>query len=228
MYHHLSQFYDQLFPWNSKIEDLIKPYVIKSGHAIDLGCGTGRLTNLLNQLGMNVIGIDLDQEMIEVAGNKYPHITFLNDDMVHSLKRPITYDLMTCFGNTLPHLSIEELKMFFMLVGQRLTNSGVLIVQLLNYKKILSEKPEHLKEIKNDQVNFIRLYTYHQDHILFKTILKTNNKETVGTTKLYPYQKEDLEKVIDHVGLTSQAFGDFSLKPFEEQDYYLYLIISKK
>lgn len=228
MYHHLSQYYDQLFPWNRQIEELIKPYIVPSGQAIDLGCGTGRLTYLLDQLGMHVVGIDLDQDMIKVAQENYPHLSFFHDDMISSLKTSKTFSLMTCFGNTLPHLTLKDLRLFLESVHQSLTEDGVLIVQLLNYTKILNEKPKHLKVIENDDIKFSREYSYLENQISFKTVLKFKDNETVGTTTLYPYQKEQLITEIELANLKVQAYGDFNFKPFDEQDYYLYLIISKK
>ncbi|TVX88270.1 class I SAM-dependent methyltransferase [Paenibacillus agilis] len=47
---------------------------------IDLGCGTGELTNLIAQAGTNVIGIDYSPEMIDQARMKYPQLRFNIED----------------------------------------------------------------------------------------------------------------------------------------------------
>ena len=43
---------------------------------LDLGCGTGQLTEQIAASGAEVIGIDSDRAMITQAQTNYPHITF--------------------------------------------------------------------------------------------------------------------------------------------------------
>ncbi len=43
---------------------------------LDIGCGTGDLTEEIHQYGAQVNGMDLDEEMIQEARRKYPHIRF--------------------------------------------------------------------------------------------------------------------------------------------------------
>jgi trans-aconitate methyltransferase len=57
--------------------DLITILSPQSGERIlDLGCGTGQLTNQIAQLGAEVIGIDRDASMIEQAKANYPQLNF--------------------------------------------------------------------------------------------------------------------------------------------------------
>ncbi|GAB4235555.1 MAG: class I SAM-dependent methyltransferase [Stanieria sp.] len=57
--------------------DLITILSPQSGERIlDLGCGTGQLTNQIAQLGAEVIGIDKDASMIEQAKANYPQLNF--------------------------------------------------------------------------------------------------------------------------------------------------------
>lgn len=76
--------------WNSKLYDTKHSFITeygndvlqllepKSGERIlDLGCGTGSLTNKIMQLGSEVIGIDTSQNMVDEAKNNFPHIEFV-------------------------------------------------------------------------------------------------------------------------------------------------------
>jgi len=45
---------------------------VSGKRAIDFGCGTGRSTRFLKQLGFNVIGIDISGDMLELARSKDP------------------------------------------------------------------------------------------------------------------------------------------------------------
>jgi trans-aconitate methyltransferase len=58
--------------------DVMKWLAPKSGEKIlDLGCGTGQLTNELASFGVDVIGMDSSQEMVDKAKENYPHLDFV-------------------------------------------------------------------------------------------------------------------------------------------------------
>lgn len=46
------------------------------GPVLDVGCGPGRITTHLHQLGLDVRGVDLSPEMVAVARSWYPEIGF--------------------------------------------------------------------------------------------------------------------------------------------------------
>lgn len=50
---------------------------------LDLGCGSGYITNYLHNQNLNSIGLDFSQEMINIARTKYPNIDFLLADFVN-------------------------------------------------------------------------------------------------------------------------------------------------
>lgn len=47
----------------------------------DLGCGTGRITQHLHELGKDTFGIDLSDGMLEQARKLYPHLDFTQGDI---------------------------------------------------------------------------------------------------------------------------------------------------
>jgi SAM-dependent methyltransferase len=71
---------------------------VTGNHAIDFGCGTGRSSRFLKQLGFDVIGIDISKDMLEIARNldlsgdyqlvlngKYDHLGLNQFDLVQSI-----------------------------------------------------------------------------------------------------------------------------------------------
>lgn len=67
---------------------------------LDLGCGTGDLTDQIAKLGASVTGIDNSTSMIEKAKHKYPGITFLVDNG-ESFRIPMKFDAV--FSNAALH-----------------------------------------------------------------------------------------------------------------------------
>jgi len=71
---------------------------VKGERAVDFGCGSGRSTRFLKQLGFDVIGIDISQDMLEIARNidaagdyqmvsdgNYAHLGINSFDLVQSI-----------------------------------------------------------------------------------------------------------------------------------------------
>ena len=67
---------------------------------LDLGCGTGQLTEKLRLAGVNAIGIDSAPSMIEQARRNYPQIEFvLADARNFQVKQPLN----AVFSNAVLH-----------------------------------------------------------------------------------------------------------------------------
>jgi SAM-dependent methyltransferase len=49
----------------------------------DLGCGTGRITRHLHELGLDAFGVDLLDGMLEQARKLYPHLNFAQGDIAN-------------------------------------------------------------------------------------------------------------------------------------------------
>ena len=56
--------------WCEYLTGLLKENGVESGLVLDLGCGTGSLTELLAARGYDMIGIDYSEEMLELAAGK--------------------------------------------------------------------------------------------------------------------------------------------------------------
>jgi len=75
--------------WNAELYDQKHAFVYQFGESVlevlnpqpgerilDLGCGTGYLTDQIHKLGAEVIGMDSSADMIEQAKRNYPDISF--------------------------------------------------------------------------------------------------------------------------------------------------------
>lgn len=224
MYAYLSKYYDAIFDFNPKLSGFISLFIKPNGLAIDLGCGTGRLTNLLNEQKMNVIGIDLDEYMIEMARHKYPHLSFKVEDMIQSFDSDVCYDLMTCFGNTIVHLNLNQVYDLFKKMKNHLKKEGHIILQTLNYDHILKSKPPHLKNIEKDGLKFYRSYTYQKDLIVFKTELHVENQCFEGSTVIYPHLLHDFMLLAKAYDMSLTIYGDMIEHQVNEKTNHIYYV----
>ena len=56
--------------WSGRIIQILSTYGIRDGLVLDLGCGTGSMTELLAGAGYDMIGVDASEEMLELAYEK--------------------------------------------------------------------------------------------------------------------------------------------------------------
>lgn len=76
---------------------LIEKFGIKKNKTLDIGCGSGFFTNLLNDIGFKVCGLDFDIEKIKSASKKYS-ADFLMGDARNPPFHPETYDFILSRG----------------------------------------------------------------------------------------------------------------------------------
>ena len=91
MYEDFAQVYDRFMDetpyeaWADFVEQKLKEAGIGSGLVLDLGCGTGSVTELLAKKGYDMIGVDISDRMLDIAMEKRAEsgldILYLQQDM---------------------------------------------------------------------------------------------------------------------------------------------------
>lgn len=71
---------------------------------LDGGCGTGRVARELARRGVDVVGVDIDEEMLATARGKAPELTWVRADLA-SLDLGRTFDLIVLAGNVMVFLT---------------------------------------------------------------------------------------------------------------------------
>lgn len=70
-YQEIAAYYHHIFKINSNQVDFIKSKIPEiEGEILDIGCGIGTLSLELSHYYNNILGIDMDAEMIRVASKK--------------------------------------------------------------------------------------------------------------------------------------------------------------
>lgn len=117
--------------WKSYLKELLKEYGVQDGLVLDLGCGTGTMTELLAADGYDMIGVDNSEEMLEIAREKQiksgHEILYLLQDM-REFELYGTVGAVFSICDSLNYITEpEELKQVFRWVNNYLDPGGIFI-----------------------------------------------------------------------------------------------------
>mgnify|MGYP003215793957 CR=1 FL=1 len=63
--------------WADYLGKILKEYGIDDGLVLDLGCGTGSMTEMLASSGYDMIGVDNAEEMLEIAWRRRSRVDMI-------------------------------------------------------------------------------------------------------------------------------------------------------
>lgn len=226
-YKSISEYYRDIFPLQPAQIGFVQHSFPDPGNTalLDVGCGTGDLSLELSKSFRHVTGIDLDPQMLDIARASAPaNVDFQTLDMLQMGKTLGSKKLqcVLCFGNTLVHLdNPEQIFTFLKEAASLLAENGKLLLQIINYDRILDQDIKALPTIKSGECTFVRNYQYDSGrHIVnFETILNINGmKEPIhNTIPLYPLRQKELLSMLELAGFSSISFfGSFKRAALEE------------
>src|ERR671937_1080142 len=123
-------FYDALegerTPHARYLRSLIKEHAPRARTLLELACGTG---SILKQLWTHyeVAGLDLSEEMLEIAAEKVPGVPLFRGDM-RAFDLGEQFDVVLCVYDSINHLlRFDEWKMVFARSHRHLNENGILV-----------------------------------------------------------------------------------------------------
>ena len=222
-YQQIAPYYHHIFKINVNQVDFIKLKIPESDcKVLDIGCGIGTLSLELTKYYKNVLGIDMDAEMIRVASKTIEStsksIQFQQTSMLklNAFIDKNTLDGIICFGNTLVHLnSLDEIADFLQQSKAFLKSNGKLLFQIVNYDKIIEKNIKQLPIIKNDEIIFERNYYYRksENKIDFNTRLTVKLPQQIieNSIELLPVLKNELAILLKNAGFNNcNYYGNFN------------------
>lgn len=212
------------------ITKLISFLKFKEGTKIlDLACGKGRHSVTLNNLKMNVLGVDLSSKSIEFAKQfENETLRFGVHDMrevIPNEKFNVVFNLFTSFGY---FDDVSDNEKVVKAIHFMLDLNGLFVIDFMNSEKVINSLV--IEETKlEDGIEFNISREYDGNHII-KHIEFTDNgipfhfTECVQALKLVDF-KNLLEA--SNFQLVS-TFGDFNLNPFDPTTSDRLIIIATK
>ncbi|MFP4697356.1 MAG: class I SAM-dependent methyltransferase [Eubacteriales bacterium] len=238
-YEEIAKYYDYIFPVKEAQLNLMMEL---AGHSpkkvLDIACGSGGYSIELAKKGYYVTAVDLDFKMVEelkrkVIDNDNLNIKAMQANMLKISKEvKDKYDLVFCIGNSIVHLNSEEdIEVFLKSVRNCMNKRGSLLLQIVNYKRVLENDVRSLPTItnKDKELEFERLYNFDRENnkIAFKTILDVEGKKIENEILLIPLMVDDLIKLLNKTRFTNiKLYGDFNKTPFDEKESYGLIVVA--
>jgi SAM-dependent methyltransferase len=225
--------YDQ---WLDNLLTLYERYDFHPNKIIDLGCGTGKLTNKLAQENFIMTGIDLSEEMLAIANEeafeKNLRVRYLNQDM-RTFQYNKTVDAVISICDGINYILTEkDLKKVFSNVYNVLAEGGLFIFDISTAYKLKHiignntyvENHEHFSYVWDNEFDAehsilsFELTIFIQENHLFERLIEHHQQKahTVETLSRLLQQFEVLD-ILDAE----------TLKDYRDDSERIYFIVRK-
>ncbi len=117
------------------LRSLIRKHAPRAGTVLELACGTG---SVLKQLWTHyeVTGVDLSEEMLEVAAVKVPGVALFRGDMT-KVDLGERFDVVLCVYDSINHLlRFDEWKALFARAHEHLSEDGLFIFDINTKRRL--------------------------------------------------------------------------------------------
>ena len=165
------------------IDDFLK-LIPKNGKILDVGCGVGVDANYIQSKGFEVVGIDLSEEMLKLAKQKFPYIDFRLMDIRKINFEPNSFDgIFASFS--LIHIPKKDIPNILKKFYQILKINGVIYVALHEGKseEIFVDEP-----LKPGEKLFLNIYSYKE----IKNLLVESKFEIIKKYERKPESEAEL------------------------------------
>jgi len=198
--------------WCEIVCGALEKYGIRQGLVLDLGCGTGTMTELLAGAGYDMIGVDSSQEMLSCALQKRDasghDILYLCQDM-REFELYGTVRAVVSLCDSLNYvLEPREMERVFALVNNYLDPGGIFFFDfntVYKYREVIGEK---VIAENREACSFIWENYFHEegcineyDLTLFYREADGRYRKSVETHYQRGYTLEEIRALLDRAGL---------------------------
>lgn len=222
--------------WSGYIKGLLTEYEVREGLVLELGCGTGSLTQLLAQEGYDMIGVDSSGEMLSVALEKKEEagvaILYLQQDM-REFELYGTVKAVVSVCDSLNYiLEEEELLEVFRLVNNYLDPGGVFLFDINTIYKYEQMGDKTIAENRQEGSFIWDNYYDSEDRINEYDLAIFVPEGSEGMYRKYEethfqrgYELEEIKKLLIQSGLEYvTAYDAFTREPPRKESERIYVV----
>ncbi len=224
--------------WCGYVTELLRENKITDGLLLDLGCGTGTLTELLSVAGYNMIGIDSSPDMLSIAMEKR---VASGSDILYLLQDMREFEL---YGTVRAVVSIcdsmnyiteaADLLTVFRLVENYLDHDGIFVFDLNTIYKYRELLAGNVFAENREECSFIWENDFDEQEMLNEYALTLFIREG-DTYRKYEevhdqraYALEEVQELLVQSGLKPLVVYDaFTHEPVREDSERVYIIAKK-
>lgn len=221
--------------WGEYLISLLKEYDISSGLVLELGCGTGNMTEFLATKGYDMIGLDSSCDMLYAAMEKKSlsghDILYLNQDM-REFELYGTVSAVVSICDSLNYITeYKELVNVFKLVNNYLDPKGIFIFDLNMEAKFKAIHDAIIAE-NREEASFIWENTYYEsEHIneyeltIFARCDDGKYEKLTETHYERAYSLEEIKAALTEAGMTFVvSYHAFTRQSPDEDSERIYII----
>ncbi len=229
-YTSFAEVYDQFMDnvpyreWADFLQEILQKEGINDGLVLDLGCGTGSMTEELAGRGYDMIGVDNSEDMLEIAMEKRQES---GHDILYLLQDMQEFEL---YGTVRAVVSVcdsvnyvtekEELEQVFRLVNNYLDPGGIFVFDFnteYKYREVLGDRT--IAENREDSSFIWDNYYYEEEHMneyeLTLFIQEADQKELYHKYQETHFQRaytlEEIGELLERSGLRFvAAYEDYT------------------
>lgn len=210
--------------WGEYIHGLLKEYGAEEGIVLDLGCGTGSMTEILAGYGYDMIGVDNSEDMLELAMEKriasdHEILYLLQDMREFELYGTVRAVISVC--DSLNYITDpEDLRKVFRLVNNYLDPGGVFVFDFntdYKYREVLGDCT--IAEDRGECSFIWDNYYYENERINEYDLTLFIQTEEPGLYRKYQethyqrgYTLDEIRQLLEEAGLVFHAVYDMDTK----------------
>lgn len=226
-YKEFAKYYDKFYQNKDyqKEVNFLKKFINKTDKIIDIGCGTGIHASLLEKDGYNIDGLDLNQEMLDIAKNRLSSNIYNQNILDININNK--YNIIISMFAVINHLKDTiELEQALLNLKKILLPNGKIIIDLHN------PKSSGTKTDSYDNMKRTMTWIYNKESKIEKSniIFEIDNQIYNDSHIFRIFTIEEITKSCEKIDLkVSHIFENYNIDKIGNQDSKnLQFIIERK
>lgn len=222
--------------WCNFAIKLLNKYGVYNGPLVEIGCGTGNGTILFSKAGYEMTGIDISQEMLEIAESKKESedILYVLQD-VTEMELPYTVPAMVSIGDSMNYITdYGDFTMVLKRVNQFLDENGIFVFDLKT-RKYFSDIGETTIAEDREDCSFIWENYFDEETNINEYYLSVFVRGNDGRYDKYEeehfqrgYTLDEVKKAVEMSGLKlEKIYEAFSDNEGNEENERVYVVVRK-